>query len=207
MAIDVTGLRRLAVGDRVELWGREVPVERVAAAAAPLLRAHLPCGHSGTFTRANREGLVTGVGRIGGRSPQAHPAPPGDGVDLRAGPLTAEVADVRDTERTRGGGARLRCRIHTASLHGRISLREAGRNSRRSTSTRRGGCSRLWRGGVRRFVYTSHDLAVRGCDAPGGRRRNLGHGGLVPRPRDIYDETKLAARPRAAMRHATGSAA
>jgi alanine racemase len=32
LTIDVTGLPRAGLGDRVELWGREVPVERVAAA-------------------------------------------------------------------------------------------------------------------------------------------------------------------------------
>ena len=36
LTIDVTGLPRAAVGDRVELWGREVPVERVAAAAGTI---------------------------------------------------------------------------------------------------------------------------------------------------------------------------
>ncbi len=36
LTIDVTGLPRAAVGDRVELWGREVPVERVAAACGTI---------------------------------------------------------------------------------------------------------------------------------------------------------------------------
>ena len=36
LTIDVTGLPRVAVGDRVELWGREVPVEHVAAAAGTI---------------------------------------------------------------------------------------------------------------------------------------------------------------------------
>jgi alanine racemase len=36
LAIDVTGLPHAAVGDRVELWGREVPVERVAAASGTI---------------------------------------------------------------------------------------------------------------------------------------------------------------------------
>ena len=36
LTIDVTGLPGVAVGDRVELWGREVPVERVAAAAGTI---------------------------------------------------------------------------------------------------------------------------------------------------------------------------
>ena len=36
LTIDVTGLPRVAVGDRVELWGREVPVERVAASAGTI---------------------------------------------------------------------------------------------------------------------------------------------------------------------------
>ncbi len=36
LTIDVTGHARVAVGDRVELWGREVPIERVAAAAGTI---------------------------------------------------------------------------------------------------------------------------------------------------------------------------
>ncbi len=36
LTIDVTGIPGIAVGDRVELWGREVPVERVAAAAGTI---------------------------------------------------------------------------------------------------------------------------------------------------------------------------
>jgi alanine racemase len=36
LTIDVTGLPGVAVGDRVELWGRDVPVERVAAAAGTI---------------------------------------------------------------------------------------------------------------------------------------------------------------------------
>jgi alanine racemase len=36
LTIDVTGVPGVAVGDRVELWGREVPVEHVAAAAGTI---------------------------------------------------------------------------------------------------------------------------------------------------------------------------
>jgi alanine racemase len=36
LTIDVTGHPGVAIGDRVELWGREVPVERVAAAAGTI---------------------------------------------------------------------------------------------------------------------------------------------------------------------------
>ncbi len=36
LTIDVTELPRVAVGDRIELWGRELPVERVAAAAGTI---------------------------------------------------------------------------------------------------------------------------------------------------------------------------
>jgi alanine racemase len=36
LTIDVTGLPRVAVGDRVELWGRDVPIERVAEAAGTI---------------------------------------------------------------------------------------------------------------------------------------------------------------------------
>jgi alanine racemase len=36
LTIDVTGLPRVAIGDRVELWGPEVPIERVAASAGTI---------------------------------------------------------------------------------------------------------------------------------------------------------------------------
>ncbi len=36
LTIDVTAIPGVAVGDRVELWGREVPIERVAAAAGTI---------------------------------------------------------------------------------------------------------------------------------------------------------------------------
>ena len=36
LTIDVTGISRAAVGDRVELWGGEVPVEKVAVAAGTI---------------------------------------------------------------------------------------------------------------------------------------------------------------------------
>jgi alanine racemase len=36
LTIDVTGLPQVKVGDRVELWGREVPIERVAAACGTI---------------------------------------------------------------------------------------------------------------------------------------------------------------------------
>ena len=36
LTVDVTGISRAGVGDRVELWGGEVPVEKVAAAAGTI---------------------------------------------------------------------------------------------------------------------------------------------------------------------------
>jgi alanine racemase len=53
LTIDVTGLPEVAVGDRVELWGRQVPVERVAAAAGTIAY-ELTCrvGRRVSFTTA-----------------------------------------------------------------------------------------------------------------------------------------------------------
>ena len=53
LTIDVTGLPQVAVGDRVELWGRQVPVERVAAAAGTIAY-ELTCrvGRRVSFTTA-----------------------------------------------------------------------------------------------------------------------------------------------------------
>jgi alanine racemase len=36
LTLDVTGLPNVVVGDRVELWGAQVPIERVAAAAGTI---------------------------------------------------------------------------------------------------------------------------------------------------------------------------
>jgi alanine racemase len=53
LTIDVTDLPQVAVGDRVELWGRQVPVERVAAAAGTIAY-ELTCrvGRRVSFTTA-----------------------------------------------------------------------------------------------------------------------------------------------------------
>ena len=121
LTIDVTGLPRVAVGDRVELWGREVPVERVAAAGRHhCLRADLPRRPARRLFDSRRvKVVVTGSsGRIGGaiaaRLALRHQV---TGVDRRPGPLTVEVADVRDTARLAPLLAGLDAVVHTASLH------------------------------------------------------------------------------------------
>ena len=43
LAIDVTALPEVQVGDRVELWGKQLPVEEVAAAAGTI-SYELTCG-------------------------------------------------------------------------------------------------------------------------------------------------------------------
>ncbi len=54
LTIDVTGLDGIAVGDRVELWGREVAIERVAAAAGTIAY-ELTCRVGRRVTFATRD--------------------------------------------------------------------------------------------------------------------------------------------------------
>lgn len=54
LSIDVTGLAGVAAGDRVELWGREVPIERVAAASGTIAY-ELTCRVGRRVTFATRD--------------------------------------------------------------------------------------------------------------------------------------------------------
>jgi nucleoside-diphosphate-sugar epimerase len=77
--------------------------------------------------------LVTGSsGRIGGaiaaRLSLRHAV---TGVDLKAGALTTEVVDVRDTLRLAPLLAGVDAVVHTASLHVPDLARGAGRSSRK----------------------------------------------------------------------------
>ena len=54
LTIDVTGLEGISVGDRVELWGREVAIERVAAAAGTIAY-ELTCRVGRRVTFATRD--------------------------------------------------------------------------------------------------------------------------------------------------------
>jgi nucleoside-diphosphate-sugar epimerase len=140
--------------------------------------------------------LVTGSsGRIGGaiaaRLSLRHQV---KGVDLRPGGLTAEVADVRDTRRLVPFLAGTDAVIHTAALHvpdlaahGSEEFREVNVEATRRLLE---ACGEA---GVSRFVYTSTTSLYGDAMLPQAGEAVWVTEDLVPRPRDIYDETKLAA--------------
>jgi len=139
--------------------------------------------------------LVTGAsGRIGSaiaaRLALHHQV---TGFDLRPGPLTAVTGDVRDTALVARQLAGTDAVVHTASLHvPDLAARTAQEFREVNVDATRRLLQACGEAGVGRFVYTSttslygdamlpRDAAVWVTEA------------LVPRPRDVYDETKLAA--------------
>ncbi len=140
--------------------------------------------------------LVTGSsGRIGGaiaaRLSLRHQV---TGVDLRPGALTAEIADVRDTTRLvplLGGCDAV---IHCASLHvpdlAARSAQEFRAVNVEATQRLLQACGEA---GVGRFVYTSTTSLYGDAMLPEAGAAVWVTEDLVPQPRDIYDETKLAA--------------
>jgi nucleoside-diphosphate-sugar epimerase len=140
--------------------------------------------------------LVTGSsGRIGGaiaaRLSLRHQV---TGVDLRPGGITAEVTDVRDTRRLVPLLAGTDAVIHTAALHvpdlaahGREEFLEVNVEATRRLLA---ACGEA---GVSRFVYTSTTSLYGDAMLPEAGEAVWVTEDLVPRPRDVYDETKLAA--------------
>lgn len=139
--------------------------------------------------------LVTGSsGRIGGaiaaRLSLHHRV---TGFDLRPGPLTAVTGDVRDTPliaRLLGGVDAV---VHTAALHVPDLAARTAQEFRavnvEATQRLLGACGEA---GVGRFVYTSTTSLYGDAMLPQGAAVWVTES-LAPRPRDIYDETKLAA--------------
>ncbi|HEX9707690.1 MAG TPA: NAD(P)-dependent oxidoreductase [Steroidobacteraceae bacterium] len=140
--------------------------------------------------------LVTGAsGRIGGaiaaRLTLRHQV---TGVDLRPGALTSALADVRDTGRMASLCAGMDAVVHTASLHVPDLAARTGQEFREVNvdATRRllRVCGEA---GIRRFVYTSTTSVYGDALLPEAGAAVWVTEALEPRPRDIYDETKLAA--------------
>lgn len=139
--------------------------------------------------------LVTGAsGRIGGaiaaRLSLRHAV---TGFDLRPGPLTSVTGDVRDTALIARHLAGVEAVIHTASLHvPDLAARSAAEFHEVNVAATRRLLAACGEAGVGRFVYTSttslYGDAMLPVDAAVWVTEDL-----VPRPRDIYDETKLAA--------------
>ena len=140
--------------------------------------------------------LVTGSsGRIGGaiaaRLALRHQVA---GVDRRPGALTSLVADVCDTARIEPLLAGADAVVHTASLHvpdlaahGPAEFRAVNVDATRRLLQAAGEA------GISSFVYTSTTSLYGDAMLPEAGEAAWVTESLAPRPRDIYDETKLAA--------------
>lgn len=140
--------------------------------------------------------LVTGSsGRIGGaiaaRLSLRHAV---TGVDLKPGPLTTELADVENTARLAPLLAGVDAIVHTASLHvPDLASRSAADFRAVNVDATRRLLAAAGEAGVARFVYTSTTSLYGDAMLPEAGEAVWVTESLVPRPRDIYDETKLAA--------------
>lgn len=139
--------------------------------------------------------LVTGAsGRIGGavaaRLSLRHAV---TGFDLRPGPLTSVIGDVRDTALLARHLAGIEAVVHTASLHvPDLAARSADEFRGVNVEATRRLLAACGEAGVGRFVYTSTTSLYGDAMLPVDGAVWVTEA-LVPRPRDIYDETKLAA--------------
>ena len=140
--------------------------------------------------------LVTGSsGRIGGaiaaRLSLRHQV---TGLDLRPGALTAAIADVQDTARVASLLAGVDAVIHTASLHVPDLAARSPRDFREvNVEAMRRLLEACGEAGVGRFVYTSTTSLYGDAMLPEAGEAVWVTEELAPRPRDIYDETKLEA--------------
>ncbi len=140
--------------------------------------------------------LVTGSsGRIGGaiaaRLMLRHQV---TGVDLRPGPLTTAIADLRDTRRMAELATGMDAVVHTASLHvPDLAARTAQEFREVNVDATRRLLQACGDAGIRRFVYTSTTSLYGNALVPEAGAAVWVTEALAPRPRDIYDETKLAA--------------
>lgn len=139
--------------------------------------------------------LVTGAsGRIGGavaaRLKLRHQVA---GFDLRPGPLTTVTGDLRDTALLARQLAGVEAVVHTASLHvPDLARRSAAEFREVNVAATRRLLAACGEAGVRRFVYTSTTSLYGDAMLARGAAVWVTEA-LAPQPRDVYDETKLAA--------------
>jgi UDP-glucose 4-epimerase len=140
--------------------------------------------------------LVTGSsGRIGGavaaRLALRHRV---TGVDRRPGALTAEIVDVRDTSRLAPLLAGADAVVHTASLHvPDLAAHDSAEFQAVNVAATRRLLDAAGEARVGRFVYTSTTSLYGDAMLPQAGEAVWVTEALTPRPRDVYDETKLAA--------------
>jgi nucleoside-diphosphate-sugar epimerase len=116
------------------------------------------------------------------------------GVDRRGGPMTTATVDIRDTTRIAALCRGIDAVVHTAALHvpDLASHGAAEFQSVNVDATRRllEACGEA---GVRRFVYTSTTSLYGDSLVPADGAAVWVTEALPARPRDVYDQTKLAA--------------
>ncbi len=116
------------------------------------------------------------------------------GVDRRPGPMTTAVVDIRDAARMAVLCRGIDAVVHTAALHvpDLASHATAEFQSVNVDATRRllEACGEA---GARRFIYTSTTSLYGDSLLPIDGAAVWVTESLTPRPRDVYDETKLAA--------------
>ena len=115
------------------------------------------------------------------------------GLDRRAGPLTDMVGEITDAALLERATAGVDAIVHTAALH----APHVGEFSDQAfVDVNVGGTERIveaaQRRGISRLVFTS-TTSLYGDAMVADDRAVWVDEALVPRPRDIYDETKLAA--------------
>lgn len=128
---------------------------------------------------------------IGARLSLRHPV---IGIDRRPGSLTSEVVDVQDTARIAPLLAGVDAVVHTASLHVPDLASQTAADFRavnvEATKRLLDACGAA---GVQRFVYTSTTSLYGDAMLPADGAAAWVTESLAPKPRDVYDETKLAA--------------
>ena len=128
---------------------------------------------------------------IGARLALRHPV---TGIDRRPGSLTSEVRDVRDTLGIEPLLRGVDAVVHTASLHvPDLASQDAAAFRAVNVEATRRLLEACGAAGVRRFVYTSTTSLYGDAMLPADGAAAWVTETLPPRPRDIYDETKLAA--------------
>jgi len=140
--------------------------------------------------------LVTGSsGRIGGAiAARLSLRCQVTGFDQRPGPLTTAVGDVRNTALLAELCAGVDAVVHTASLHvPDLAARSADEFRDVNVRATRRLLQACGEAGVGRFVYTSTTSLYGDALVPDEGSAVWVSEELAPRPRDIYDETKLAA--------------
>jgi len=139
--------------------------------------------------------LVTGAGGLIGSAVAERLAGEHEvvGVDLRPGPHVTAVADCLDVGKWGDGVGALDAVIHVAALHAPHVRQVSDRDFRRANVE---ATSRLLdfalSAGAKRFVFTSTTSLYGHALEPTDRAAWIDEQ-VEPRPRDIYDETKLEA--------------